>query len=78
MHKYSPGQRKKPVFAGEERKNPESPGKEEEHMANSTKGYIGKIGNGGAQVVEAPNAKQGKKGKTTVVRGGDLRTGKRK
>ena len=47
-------------------------------MANTTKGYIGRIGNGGAQVIEAPNAKQGKKGKTKVVRGSDLRSGKGK
>lgn len=40
------------------------------------KGYIGRISNGGAQVVQAPNAKGAKKGKSTVVRGTDLRAGK--
>lgn len=47
-------------------------------MANVTKGYIGRIGNGGAQVVQAPNAKQAKKGKGKVIKGTDLRTGRGK
>lgn len=45
-------------------------------MANTTKGYIGRIGNSGAQIVQAPNAKQGKKGNGKVIKGNDLRTGK--
>ncbi len=44
-------------------------------MANE-KGYIGRISHSGAQVVEAPNNKKGKRGKSTVTRGTDLRTGK--
>ena len=45
-------------------------------MANTTKGYIGKIKNGGAQVVQAPNQVKGGKGKSQVTRGKDLRAGK--
>ena len=41
-----------------------------------TKGYIGRISNGGSQVVQAPNAKQAKKGRAKVMRGTDLRNGK--
>lgn len=37
------------------------------------KGYIGKIGNTGAQKVEAPYAPKATKGKSTVKRGEDLR-----
>ena len=47
-------------------------------MANVTKGYIGRISNSGAQVVQAPNAKQGKKGTGKVKTGTDLRTGRGK
>lgn len=36
------------------------------------KGYIGKIGNAGAQVVEAPY-KSKKKAKSKVIKGNDLR-----
>lgn len=39
------------------------------------KGYIGRISNGGSQVVKAPNLKQGKKGTGKVKTGTDLRTG---
>lgn len=45
-------------------------------MANTTKGYIGKIKNGGAQVVQTPNQSKGDKGKSQVTRGKDLRAGK--
>ena len=38
--------------------------------------YIGKISNGGTQVVKAPNLVKGKKGKSNVKTGTDLRTGK--
>ena len=40
------------------------------------KGYIGKIGNTGAQVIKAPVATNNKKGTATVKTGNDLRTGK--
>lgn len=40
------------------------------------KGYIGRISNGGAQVVKAPNQVKGKKGTGKVTRGTDLRAGK--
>lgn len=39
-------------------------------------GYAGKIGNVGAQKIEAPIVKAAPKGKRTVHRGKDLRTGK--
>lgn len=39
------------------------------------KGYIGKIGNTGAQVVKAPVSAGTKKGSGTVKKGNDLRTG---
>ena len=45
-------------------------------MANVTKGYIGKIANGGPQEVKAPNQVKGKKGSAKVTRGKDLRSGK--
>lgn len=45
-------------------------------MADSKSGYAGKIQNTGAQKVNAPYAGGGKKGKSTVTKGGDLRTGK--
>lgn len=41
-------------------------------------GYIGKIGNGGAQVVKAPAQNQPKRGTKRVIRGTDLRAGKGK
>ena len=41
------------------------------------KGYIGKISNAGTQVVKAPNQKAAPKGKTTVKKGTDLRSGKK-
>lgn len=47
-------------------------------MANTTKGYIGRISNSGAQVVTAPAAKQGKKGTGKTIKGTDLRAGKGK
>lgn len=47
-------------------------------MANTTKGYIGRIGNGGAQEVKAPAAKPAKKGNKSVIRGNDLRNGRGK
>lgn len=37
-------------------------------------GYVGKISNAGTQVVEAPVQPKGKKGKTVVKKGGDLRS----
>lgn len=39
-------------------------------------GYIGKIGNTGAQYVTAPVQPVSPKGKQTVKKGKDLRTGK--
>ena len=39
-------------------------------------GYIGKIGNSGAQVVKAPVNPGGKKGNSSVKKGTDLRNGK--
>jgi len=45
-------------------------------LANTTKGYIGKIKNAGAQVVNAPNQVKGPKGTGKVTRGSDLRAGK--
>ena len=45
-------------------------------MANTTKGYIGRISNGGAQVVKAPAQDKGKKGTSSVIRGNDLRNGR--
>lgn len=45
-------------------------------MADSKSGYAGKIQSAGAQKVNAPYPSGGKKGKSTVTRGGDLRTGK--
>ena len=41
------------------------------------KGYIGKIANTGAQVVNAPHQVKGKKGTGKVKTGTDLRTGKK-
>lgn len=41
-------------------------------------GYIGKISNGGSQVIKAPNQLKAKKGKAKVTTGTDLRTGKGK
>ncbi len=46
-------------------------------MADSRSGYAGKIQNAGAQKVNAPYPSGGGKGKSTVVKGGDLRTGKK-
>lgn len=40
-------------------------------------GYIGRISNAGAQRVQAPITPKQSKAKNTVVRGGDLRTGKK-
>lgn len=40
------------------------------------KGYIGKIGNTGTQVVKAPVSTNSQKGNTTVKKGTDLRGGK--
>lgn len=39
-------------------------------------GYIGRIGNTGAQYVQAPVKPVSSKGKTVVKKGNDLRTGK--
>ena len=47
-------------------------------MANGKSGYAGKIQNAGAQKVQAPCANSGKKGKTTVKTGSDLRTGQKR
>lgn len=43
----------------------------------SNNGYIGRISNGGAQVVKAPNQLKANRGKTIVKTGNDLRTGKK-
>lgn len=40
------------------------------------KGYAGRISNSGAQEVKAPAQDKGKKGKSSVMRGNDLRSGK--
>lgn len=40
------------------------------------KGYIGKIGHTGAQVIKAPVSADTKKGTSTVKKGTDLRTRK--
>jgi len=45
-------------------------------MSDSKSGYAGKIQNTGAQKVKAPFANSGKKGKSTVKTGSDLRTGR--
>lgn len=45
-------------------------------MSDSKSGYAGKIQNAGAQKVSAPYSSSGKKGKSAVTKGGDLRTGK--
>ncbi len=45
-------------------------------MMAKEKGYIGRIKNAGAQVVNAPNQVKGSKGTSQVIRGTDLRTGK--
>jgi len=45
-------------------------------MPDSKSGYAGKIQNAGAQKVNAPYSSGGKKGKSSVTRGGDLRAGK--
>ncbi len=42
------------------------------------KDYTGRIGNGGAQVVKAPNQVAGGKSSGKVIRGGDLRDGRKK
>jgi len=39
------------------------------------KGYAGRIGHSGVQVVKAPHPGESKKGKSTVKTGTDLRTG---
>ncbi len=41
------------------------------------KDYIGRIGSGGAQVVTAPYPPAAKQGGGKVVRGGDLRDGRK-
>ena len=46
-------------------------------MSDNKNGYAGKIQNAGAQKVNAPYSSGGKKGKSTVAKGSDLRTGKR-
>lgn len=46
-------------------------------MADSKSGYAGKIQSAGAQKVNAPYPSGGKKGKSIVTRGSDLRTGAR-
>jgi hypothetical protein len=63
---------------GKSAKIPKTPRKEEIGVANTTKGYIGRISNSGAQVVTAPAAKQGKKGTGKTIKGTDLRAGKGK
>ena len=42
------------------------------------KGYAGRISNGGAQVVKAPNQVPGGRSSGKVIRGGDLRDGRKK
>lgn len=43
-------------------------------MANN--GYVGKIGHGGTQKVQAPNPGTGKRGQSAVKKGEDLRVKK--
>jgi len=50
---------------------------EEQVMSENKSGYIGRIKNGGTQVVKAPSQHTGK-GKSTVKTGGDLRGGRSK
>lgn len=45
-------------------------------MSDKSKGYIGRIKNGGSQNVQAPNQSVERK-KNTVKTGSDLRTGKK-
>lgn len=46
-------------------------------MADNKNPYAGKIKNTGAQVVQAPYAEKGKKGETKIIKGNDLRSGKK-
>lgn len=39
-------------------------------------GYVGKLGHGGTQVIDAPAVKKDSRKKGTVIKGEDLRTGK--
>ena len=43
-------------------------------MSGVAEGYIGKIKNSGVQVVKAPQSGNGKKGKSTIQTGTDLRS----
>lgn len=45
-------------------------------MSENRSGYAGKIQNAGAQKVSAVYSSGGKKGKSSVTKGRDLRTGK--
>lgn len=45
-------------------------------MAEGKSGYAGKVQHTGAQKVSAPYSSSGKKGKSTIKTGNDLRTGR--
>ncbi len=57
------------------RENAESEGKEDADMSDKS-GYVGRIKNGGTQVVKAPNQQTDAK-KGVIHTGSDLRTGKK-
>ena len=61
--------------AGQQRENAESEGKEDTGMSDKS-GYVGRIKNGGTQVVKAPNQQTDAK-KGVIHTGSDLRTGKK-
>lgn len=61
--------------AGQQRENAESEGKEDAGMSDKS-GYVGRIRNGGTQVVKAPNQQTDAK-KGVIHTGSDLRTGKK-
>lgn len=61
--------------AGQQRENAESEGKEDAGMSDKS-GYVGRIKNGGTQVVKAPNQQTDAK-KGIIHTGSDLRTGKK-
>ena len=58
--------------AGQQRENAESEGKEDAGMSDKS-GYVGRIKNGGTQVVKAPNQQTDAK-KGVVHTGSDLRS----
>ena len=69
-----PGRGDGDIRRGTAQKSRKTPRKEETHVAE---GYKGKIKNQGAQIVKAPSQST-KKGKSKVITGTDLRTGRGK